>query len=163
MQVRVQQPGATSTGPQTAQKRDPYRNPYAFAIRDIGRLPEAPWAQGSGSMRIEHRPSVNVARVDQTTSTRPSLWKPTRNWIPIRWTPHLGARAALTGWGFPSTWFTLRLPLAQPDLQTALSRRMRPVTQKYAAAGGSQIRVPAVFVPVRPTGPAAASGGSGNV
>jgi hypothetical protein len=138
---------------------DPYRNPYAFAIRTTGNLPEIPWYQGNGTMRIQPQPVVNTEPEMQPGWNPFNRWLPTRNNRPVQWAPHLGARAAYTGWGFPSTWFTLRLPLAQPDLQTALSRRYRPVIQKFAAAGGSQIRIPAVFVPVRPTGPGTYGGG----
>jgi len=137
---------------------NPYTNPYAFAVRQTGRLPEAPWYQGNGTQRIEHVPAINTepTRLNWQPFSR---FLPTRNWRPIQWAPHLGARASYTGWGFPSTWFTLRLPLAQPDLQTALSRRYRPVIQKFAQAGGAQIRIPAVFVPIRPTGPGSYGGG----
>ena len=136
---------------------DPYRNPFAFAVRQTGRLPEAPWYQGHGTERIEQQAHVNVARTDPFW-VKLNNWLPTRNWRPIQFAPKLGAKASYTGWGFPSTWFTLRLPLAQPDTQTALSRRYRPMVQKYAAAGGSQTRIPGVFVPIRPTGPANFSG-----
>lgn len=151
-------PIATGQAAVAADARDRYRNPYAFAVRQTGRLPEAPWYQGNGTTLIEPVPTVNTSPVDQTTPTAPNYWKPTRNYCPRNWTPHLGARASYTAWGFPSTWFTLRLPLAQPDLQTALSRQTRPVVQKFAAAGGSAVRIPAVFVPVRPTGPGQAGG-----
>lgn len=147
---------------QAATKPD-YRNPFAFAIRRSGSRPEAPWYQGNGTMRIQQQPHINSA----VTGTPPfwqtfSLWQSTRNWRPIQWAPHLGARAALTSNGWPSTWFTLRLPLAQPDLQTALSRRYRPVVQAYTAAGGANYRIPAAFVPVRPTGPGNFTGGQGS-
>jgi hypothetical protein len=137
---------------------DPYRNPYAFAVRQTGRLPEAPWYQGHGTMRIQPEPVVNTepTRLNWLPHSR---WFATRNWRSPNWAPHLGARASYTGWGFPSTWFTLRLPLAQPDTQTALSRRYRPVIQKFAQLGGSQIRIPGVFVPIRPTGPGTFGGG----
>ena len=133
-------------------------NPFAFAIRPAGNLPSAPWAQGNGSMHTQIQPTVNVGRVAHTW-TPVNFWQPTRNILPRAWAPHLGARASYTNWGFPSTWFTLRLPLAQPDLQTALSRRMRPVIQQFTAKGNASSRIPAVFVPVRPTGPAAYGGG----
>lgn len=138
---------------------DPYRNPYAFAVRQTGRLPEAPWYQGHGTMHIRQQPSINTGATAQHW-TPLNFWLPTRNWRPIQYVNHMGAKASYTGWGFPSTWFTLRLPLAQPDLQTALSRRYRPVVQKYQASGGSQMRIPGVFVPVRPTGPSQFSGGA---
>lgn len=130
-----------------------YYNPFAFAIRRTGDLPEPPWYQGNGTQAIKQLPQVNTSPNTQTWQPL-NTWLPTRNWRPIQFAPKLGAKASYTAFGWPSTWFTLRLPLAQPDLQTALSRRYRPVISKFNNAGGSQQGVPAIFVPIRPTGPA---------
>lgn len=139
---------------------NPYTNPYAFAVRRSGRLPDPGWYQGNGTTRITQQAPVNTSPRTQTWVPL-DFWLPTRNWRPRQWVSHLGARASLTNFGFPSTWFTLRLPLAVPDTQTSLARGTRIVSQKYAQLGGSGIRIPGVFVPVRPTGPGNYGGGAG--
>jgi hypothetical protein len=140
-----------------------YKNPwYVRFWRNRGRLPSIFWAEGNGTTHITQLPQVNTGRGPTPFWQTHSVWAPTRNWRPIQFAPKMGAKSSLTSYGFPSTWFTLHLPLAQPDLQTALSRRYRPVIQKFQASGGASYRIPGVFVPIRPTGPGNFTGGQGS-
>lgn len=62
--------------------------------------------------------------------------------------PGITGNAALMAHGFPTTWYSLRLPVAYIPAARALFRSIRTFTQQYRSSDRAYI--PAVFVPASP-------------
>lgn len=109
-----------------------------------------PVPQGARGIRtIIQRLGLNIP-VQPISPPRMFWWEADRR-LPRIFDPKLRSQATLTSYGFPSTWSTLQMTPALPDLTTALARNTQPVIQPFSNRA-SALQIPPAFVPVPNTG-----------